>query len=177
MLKKRKIFLIIVISLVLSIVGSFNAISSPETTGPGEDLPDNNDYGINQDEVVGNENFWASWVPIHFGVNINAKLKPGDNSGSNVIYIDRQEGKIEGQEAVKGYGLYQFMLEKHMVGYLYYIKDKVKNTNDTSIIKSSSFFSLIKEYYKPSEACEYVANMLISSAYSEDTKKLKLIFV
>lgn len=175
MLKLSKCVIIILLVKTLCVLQVFNLFAAPATLGPGEDLPENPNWRISSTEYLGSDNvFWASWVPIHFGVNIDARLKPGDNSGSDVIYVDRTEGRMEGAEAVKGYGLYQFILEKHMVGYLYFIKNLVNDTPNTSIVKTPGIVPIppLNEYYKPREACKYVADQLMSSAYSVENQNL-----
>ena len=124
MIKFKKYAIIMCIVGVISILHSFNIFASENELGPGEHLEENSIYRITGDGYCGSNanEFWAEWAMIHFGNGVDVRLKPGDSSYSDVIVTNRIVGKTIGQGNAKGYGLYQFLLEKHMVGYLYYIK-------------------------------------------------------
>lgn len=182
MIKFKKYAIIMCIVGAISILNSFNVFASEDVVGPGQNLESEAKWLVDAHSNLGSpEELWAGWAPIRFGTGVDARLKPGDTSHSDIIYTDRRIGKIQGVGAAKGYGIYQILLEKHMVGYLYYIKNKVedykRDSNGQLVLDENSqpiaYTVLLDGVSHPiREACEYVANKLMSSAYSVADRNL-----
>ena len=177
MIKFKKYAIMMCIAGAISILHSFNIFAAEDVVGPGQNLESEAKWLVDAHSNLGSPELWAGWSPIRFGAGIDARLKPGDTSHSDIIYTDRRIGKIQGTGAAKGYGIYQILLEKHMVGYLYYIKNKVatkkKVINSEGNEEEETLTVLLDGVSHPTrEACEYVANKLMSSAYSVADRNL-----
>ena len=131
-------------------------------------------WKLTDDYIGGTTNFWCKWIEIHFGKGVDAKIKDGEAAGTDIININKEQGKSDDVKAF-GYGLYQFDLKKHMVGYLYYLSEKMNDNGETGISKTpEEYFAETGKSTEPpklnfKEACKYVADKLMTTAYSKDT--------
>ena len=83
------------------------------------------DYNVNSSNIEAELDCWVGWKDWHFGVT-NPITKKGDivRYVSRVI-IDGEYVPVTSEVTTNGYGYYSLNFKKHMLGFLYYILDKI----------------------------------------------------
>lgn len=91
----NKNLIIIFVIALLSAVQSFIVYASEDEIGPGKNIESRAEWLVDTHSILGSYELWAGWTPIHFGTGVDARLKPGDTSYSDIIYANRIEEKYK----------------------------------------------------------------------------------